>query len=180
MTVSSTFTAADGDGYELQMGRWSRRLDRVGSRRRFSGGVSFSYDDTRACGERTVNHDLLKTYVVIGADHSAVPIDVTPTLWQELDQRFDGFKGRLLVATFDFEKDWPTWEVHPQGDEIVVLLSGAADMVLEENGSHRVVALSKSGQCVIVPKGTWHTARIVVPTSMLFITPGEGTENKTI
>jgi len=26
MTVSSTFKAADGDGYELQMGRWSRRL----------------------------------------------------------------------------------------------------------------------------------------------------------
>lgn len=26
MTVSSTFTAADGDGYELVMGRWSRRL----------------------------------------------------------------------------------------------------------------------------------------------------------
>lgn len=26
MTTSSTFVAADGDGYELQMGRWSRRL----------------------------------------------------------------------------------------------------------------------------------------------------------
>lgn len=26
MTVSSTFVAADGDGYELQMGRWSQRL----------------------------------------------------------------------------------------------------------------------------------------------------------
>jgi ubiquinone/menaquinone biosynthesis C-methylase UbiE len=26
MTISSTFTAADGDGYELLMGRWSRRL----------------------------------------------------------------------------------------------------------------------------------------------------------
>ena len=25
-SVSSTFPAADGDGYELQMGRWSRRL----------------------------------------------------------------------------------------------------------------------------------------------------------
>jgi SAM-dependent methyltransferase len=25
-TASSTFTAASGDGYELQMGRWSRRL----------------------------------------------------------------------------------------------------------------------------------------------------------
>jgi len=26
MAISSTFTASDGDGYELQMGRWSRRL----------------------------------------------------------------------------------------------------------------------------------------------------------
>src|SRR5262245_60933442 len=26
MTVSSTFVSADGDGYEFQMGRWSRRL----------------------------------------------------------------------------------------------------------------------------------------------------------
>lgn len=26
MAISSTFLAADGDGYELQMGRWSRRL----------------------------------------------------------------------------------------------------------------------------------------------------------
>lgn len=26
MTVSSTFVASDGDGYELQMGRWSQRL----------------------------------------------------------------------------------------------------------------------------------------------------------
>ena len=26
MSQSSTFTAADGAGYELQMGRWSRRL----------------------------------------------------------------------------------------------------------------------------------------------------------
>jgi SAM-dependent methyltransferase len=26
MTISSTFTASSGDGYELQMGRWSRRL----------------------------------------------------------------------------------------------------------------------------------------------------------
>lgn len=26
MTVTSTFMASDGDGYELQMGRWSRRL----------------------------------------------------------------------------------------------------------------------------------------------------------
>ena len=26
MATTSTFVSADGDGYELQMGRWSRRL----------------------------------------------------------------------------------------------------------------------------------------------------------
>jgi len=28
VNTSSTFVAADGDGYELNMGRWSRRLAR--------------------------------------------------------------------------------------------------------------------------------------------------------
>ncbi len=124
--------------------------------------------------------NLLDTFVVVGPDHSAVPVDVTPTLYEDLDRHFDGFKGRFLVATYRFDANWPTWEIHPEGDEIVVLLSGAADMVLDEKGTHRVTALSKPGEFVIVPKGTWHTARIAVPTSMLFVTPGEGTENKAL
>lgn len=61
-----------------------------------------------------------------------------------------------------------------------MLLSGAADMVFDENGKHRVAKLAASGDFVIVPKGTWHTARIAAPTSMLFITPGEETENKAL
>jgi mannose-6-phosphate isomerase-like protein (cupin superfamily) len=124
--------------------------------------------------------DLTNTYVVLQPDLSAVPIDVTPGVFEELDRRFDGFKGRILVASFQFDKDWPTWEIHPQGDEIVVLLSGAAQMVFDEKGRHRAVTLSKPGEYVIVPKATWHTAKITTPTSMLFITPGEGTENKAI
>jgi quercetin dioxygenase-like cupin family protein len=40
------------------------------------------------------------------------------------------------------------------------------------------VSLTEPGSFVIVPKGTWHTARIAKPTSMLFVTPGEGTQNK--
>lgn len=122
--------------------------------------------------------DLQKTYVVIPPDLRAIGVEVTPTIWQELDHRFDNFKGHLLVAQFDFAADWPSWEIHPAGDEIVVLLSGRADMIFDRDGSHQTTSLAQPGSFVIVPKGTWHTARISTPTSMLFVTPGEGTENK--
>jgi mannose-6-phosphate isomerase-like protein (cupin superfamily) len=121
--------------------------------------------------------DLASTFVVIGPDQSATQVAVTPAIYEELDRNFDGFRGRYLVAQYSFDGDWPTWEIHPKGDEVVVLLSGAADLVLDEGGKHRVVKLAKPGEFVVVPKATWHTARIATPTTMLFVTPGEGTEN---
>ncbi|MBV9190616.1 MAG: cupin domain-containing protein [Betaproteobacteria bacterium] len=70
---------------------------------------------------------------------------------------------------------WPTWERHPAGDEIVCLLSGRATFVLEDG---KRIDVGEPGEFVIVPKGTWHTAKTTVPTKMVFVTPGEGTENK--
>lgn len=118
------------------------------------------------------------TFVVVQPDLSAVPVAVTPTLWQELDQRFDGFRGRVLVSCFSFDSDWDTWEMHPAGDEIVCLLSGRVTFEFEGRG--HVAELTEPGSYVIVPKGTWHTAHTRVPTKMLFVTPGEGTQNKAI
>lgn len=126
------------------------------------------------------NLDLASTFVVVEPQHSAIPVAVTPTIFEELDRRFDNFKDRLLVSSFRFDADWPTWEIHPAGDEIVCLLSGDVTMVLDRNGAEEIVHLSKPGSFVIVPKGTWHTARTAVPTTMLFVTPGEGTQNKPV
>ena len=120
--------------------------------------------------------DLASTFVVLQPDKSAVPVTVTPTIWQELDRRFDEFKGRVLVSCFGFDSDWDTWEMHPAGDELVCLLSGRASFEFEGRGT--VAELSVPGSFVIVPRGTWHTAHTDVPTKMLFVTPGEGTKNK--
>lgn len=122
--------------------------------------------------------DLSNTFVVLGPGQTADPVEVTPTIYQDLVARFEGFKGRTLVARYEFGSDWPSWEVHPQGDEVVVLMSGAAEMIFDERGGKRSVRLSRPGEFVIVPRGTWHTAKISTPTAMLFITPGEGTEHK--
>jgi mannose-6-phosphate isomerase-like protein (cupin superfamily) len=124
--------------------------------------------------------DLASTFVVVGPDHSAIPVAVTPTIFEELDRRFDQFKGRLLVSSFTFDQSWSTWEMHPAGDEIVCLLSGDVTMVLDRNGTEDLIRLREPGSFAIVPKGTWHTARTSVPTQMLFVTPGEGTDNRPV
>jgi len=122
---------------------------------------------------------LSATFAVIGAGGAAIPVDVGPTLYEDLDRRFDGFRGRHLVASHSFEADWPTWEMHPAGDEIVCLLAGEARMVFERSGGEEAIVLHTPGTYVIVPKGTWHTARIAKAARMLFVTPGEGTQNRT-
>ncbi len=119
--------------------------------------------------------NLKSTFAVLGPALGVTPVPVTPTVYEELDRRFNDFKGHVLVSIFECDKDWPTWERHPAGDEIVCLLSGRATFVLEDG---KRIDLSEPGGFVIVPKNTWHTAKTTVPTKMLFVTPGEGTENK--
>ena len=124
--------------------------------------------------------DLTSTFVVFEPGHSAVPVPVTPTIYEELDARFENFKGRLLVSSFSFDSNWSTWEAHPAGDELVCLLSGDVTLVLDRNGTEEAVRLRAPGSFVIVPRGTWHTARTSVPSRMLFVTPGEETQNRPV
>jgi mannose-6-phosphate isomerase-like protein (cupin superfamily) len=127
-----------------------------------------------------MKHDLASTFVVLQPDQRAALVQSAPGVFEELDRRFSGFKGHVLVAVFAFDADWSTWERHPAGDELVCLLSGRATLVLDQNGKHHAVELKKPGEYVLVPKGTWHTARTKVATNMLFVTPGEGTENRPV
>ena len=124
------------------------------------------------------SHRLLEVFAVLKPNLSAECVDVTPTLYQELDSNYSGFKNHVLVSSFEFSDDWSTWELHPAGDEIVLLLSGSATLVLRTANGDVRVALTEPGTYVLVPRNTWHTAHTSEPTRMLFITPGEGTENR--
>ena len=94
---------------------------------------------------------------------------VTPTIYQDLDAKYDKFKAHTLVSVYNFESAWNVWERHPAGDEVVVLLSGSATMIIRKEGENEVVALSDPGAFVVVPRNTWHTAETSEPTRMLFI-----------
>ncbi|WP_438864849.1 cupin domain-containing protein [Neptunicella sp.] len=122
--------------------------------------------------------NIANEFVVLGPDKMATKVPVTPTIYQQLDDNFNHFKGHELIASYDFDSDWGSWEMHPQGDEVVILLSGEATFVIDDGQQLHSLTLQQSGEYVIVPKGLWHTAKTSVATRMLFITPGEGTQHK--
>ncbi len=124
-------------------------------------------------------HLLSSTYLRLRPDASVEPLHAGNDFWQRLmSGRLGDFHHEYLVTTFAYDKDWPNWEMHPNGDEVVLLLEGATTLVLELDGRERLVELRAACSYVVVPRGTWHTSRTRGPCRMLFITAGEGTQHR--
>ena len=125
----------------------------------------------------TPPHDLDAVRLIFGPDGTATPKAVSPAFFEELGAEFPEFAGHMLVSTFAFDEPWGVWEMHPAGDEFVYLLEGATDMTLRTADGEQTIRVDQPGSYVVVPRGAWHTANPLSPTRMLFVTPGDGTQN---
>ncbi|MCY1071514.1 hypothetical protein OV090_42620 [Nannocystis sp. RBIL2] len=119
---------------------------------------------------------LARTYVHLSNLGGASPVDVGEHFWEALMRRDDLLEGRLL-GLFNLDQDSDHCEMHPAGDEILILLSGAIDVVFHEADGDRVSQL-RGFQTCIVPQGVWHRVRVQAPSELIFITPGKGTETR--
>lgn len=126
-------------------------------------------------------HDLAHTYAHLRDGGGGEPLPAGPEFWEKLSAgAYPQLEHGRLVCQVAFDRDWDMWERHPAGEELVLLLSGAVDFVLEESDGERIVPLRGSGCYVLVPAGTWHTARVREPGKMMFVTPGRGTEHRQV
>lgn len=89
----------------------------------------------------------------------------------------DGREGRL-VAEHSFTESWPSWEMHPAGDEVVICTAGTIVLTQEFPDGHIDRVALGPGEYAINPPGVWHTADIEEPASAIFITAGEGTRHR--
>jgi mannose-6-phosphate isomerase-like protein (cupin superfamily) len=64
-------------------------------------------------------------------------------------------------------------EMHPDGDELLVLISGRVTVVIEDAEPPRRVGLAP-GQALVVPRGVWHRVVLDEPSRILHVTPGPG------
>lgn len=84
--------------------------------------------------------------------------------------------GRLIMVE-STPGNWPAWECHTEGDEIVIVLEGKADFIQEIGGEQRRIAVT-AGSAIVNPAGVWHTADVAEPLRAIYITPCPGTQHR--
>ena len=85
--------------------------------------------------------------------------------------------GRTLaVHQIDDPRDvhYPVWEMHPEGDELLIAASGSLSVEFQEGETARVAPLAPRAACV-VPAGTWHRLIVHEPSVLIAITPRRNT-----
>lgn len=121
-------------------------------------------------------------FVHLGLGATAVPLPIHTgdmSWYQDYGEAHgaDGSEGRL-VSMHTFSESWDTWEMHPEGSELVLCTAGRVTLTQEAlDGTIGTVTI-ESGQAVVNPPGVWHTADIAAGESatVLFITAGIGTQ----
>jgi mannose-6-phosphate isomerase-like protein (cupin superfamily) len=116
--------------------------------------------------------DLATAVAALRRDGSSSVIDPEPGR----PVRIDGFTvGAPLLTSNPPHRG----EMHPDGDELLYLVSGCIDVIMEDGGdeetvgSERVEAL-RPGEAILVPKGVWHRVEVREPSRLVHITPGPG------
>lgn len=128
----------------------------------------------------TSRKNIDELFVVIDSEKNAHVEIADGELYSRLEANYSGFRSCELISCHNFEKDWDSWENHPNGDEVVLLLEGNVTFLLQSDNGQTSIVLKKMGDYGIVPKNTWHTAKVHSRSKVLFITPGEGTILKNI
>lgn len=118
------------------------------------------------------------TYVQLKDGGSATQVEAGNDFWAKLPGRAELAEGRLVWAAAQV-RDSANWEMHPQGDEIVFLLSGAIDLAVLAGDAERTITLRPNNAC-IVPKGIWHRFIVQKPANVLSITPSQGTQQRPV
>jgi quercetin dioxygenase-like cupin family protein len=122
-------------------------------------------------------YHLRRDAIHLGGPRSAAPV---PAFNEDYERYMaahctEADPGRL-IAVHESREDWPVWEVHPAGDEVVVVLQGRAEFLLDRGGEITRIVVGPH-EAIINPAGVPHTANVLEPFTAMYITPCPGTEH---
>jgi mannose-6-phosphate isomerase-like protein (cupin superfamily) len=117
--------------------------------------------------------DLADTYLHLERGAGLRVLDVDDNFWATIDQRADLDDGRLVMAT-PVTTDWTSWEMHPHGDEVILVTEGVVRVHVDP-GEPVVVP---APDLVVMPAGNCHTMDVIEPARVVTITWGAGTQHR--
>lgn len=129
--------------------------------------------------DSVVPFDITDTFIDLRGVNTARPVPAGEDFWWKLAAGdIQPSPDRLLIRSRQTQ-NWQHWERHPIGEEVIIQISGHTILVLDCNDGIQEVTL-RGSQTVIIPRKCWHTMRVQEPADMIFITPGEGTEHRSL
>ncbi len=116
---------------------------------------------------KAVRFDPSSHTVGLGRDLSATTMPEQP----DPPLPFDGMT--FGVATMS-ENSPHGGERHPDGDEVLYLVSGHARIVFLDSNENDIDI--HPGDGLVVPRGVWHRVDIIEPCQIVYLTPGPNNE----
>lgn len=125
---------------------------------------------------------LSSTRVLLSDGPGVEQLRMDAGLWKRLETDPQLRTGRMLgvhgVKTDD-DVHASTWERHSKGDELLCLVSGRIDVVLDESSGERVVPLEPLTG-LIVPQGVWHRLHVKEPAVLVGVTRHDDTQHREV
>jgi mannose-6-phosphate isomerase-like protein (cupin superfamily) len=118
-------------------------------------------------------------YLLLNSSGNAEEIEGGAKFWSLPAAVLNEHGKNWLLSEFTFSKNWPTWEMHPEADEVIYITEGRAEVLLQQPSGLEHIAL-EAPSMLVVPRGVWHTAQLSEPCRMLFITMGAGTQHRPV
>lgn len=123
-------------------------------------------------------YQLERDAIHLGGAGRAVPV---PGFNQDYDRYMaahctEAEPGRL-VAVHESKEDWPVWEIHPAGEEVVLVTRGRAEFLQEIDGEVKRVVVGPN-EAIVNPAGVPHTANVIEAFTAVYITPCPGTHHR--
>ncbi len=123
--------------------------------------------------------DLETTYLTLDGAGGVRQLPVGPDFWATIAGN-PAVAGTLVTVFAGRDGDWEEWEMHPGGDEVLVVLEGALGMIFEYPDGRSERHDLAAGATLVIPRGAWHRAVGQKDARLLFITYGAGTRHKPI
>jgi hypothetical protein len=92
----------------------------------------------------------------------------------------DLMDGRVLAlyhVNTPQDVHYPIWEMHPEGDELLILSSGFVSLEFRDKGTEQTVPLPPQS-AFIVPAGIWHRLVVHEPSVLIAITARHNTAHE--